>query len=635
MITLHWKTSRWIGTIIAFAFFVSLRGNTQAPAITSPQPVTTYHYDSLRTGWNSNEPLLTPGNVNAITFGMLHSVALDEQVDAQPLVVPNERITAGSHQGIHEVVYVATENNTIYAIDTATGLVLLTRNLGAAVKRPLNCGNNSNVVGIDSTPVIDLVANVMYVISYIAVPSGTTTVPTYQIHELDLGNLTDKIPLVTVSASHLLTNGTTYHFNATVQRQRPGLLEANGNIYAAFGSFCDFKTNLTRGWVLGWRKGTLAALPSNKLTDTQTPPKSSYYLSSVWMSGYGIASDSTGDVYFVTGNSDKTNNVWDGVTDIQESVVRLSHADLNAIAGIFAPTDEFTLDQHDADYGSGGVLLVPPQPGSTPPLAAAVGKEGNLFLLDRNAMTGLGKGIVAEVAVGACWCGQSYFNDGVGRIVTSGGSTVRLWTIQTSPSVKLIQAASQGIVSGQDPGFFTSISSSGASNGIIWAVSRPKTNTSVTLYALNAKPSGSTLPILFQAVAGAWPHTGGNANIVPVVANGRVYVASNQQLSIFGLKGPSDVTVTPVSQPIVQSDGSQHEIFGTISSINGSQLILQTRNGSLIPVETSAAVANDQSVNLEVGEAIDVRGTLGPNGALLASSIQHAKASPELWPNDI
>ena len=632
MMNLRWRIKSLFTVLSAVTV---LGGWHQSLNAASPQAVTTYHYDTLRTGWNSNETALTPSNVNSTTFGMLHSVALDEQVDAQPLIVPNEKITAGSHQGIHEVVYVATENNTIYAIDAVSGQVLLRRNLGAAVKRPLNCGNNSRVVGINSTPVIDVVANVMYVISYIAVPSGNTTIPTYRIHELDLGDLTDAVPPVTVSASHLLTDGAVYHFNATVQRQRPGLLEANGNIYAAFGSFCDFKTNLTRGWVLGWRKGTLSPLPGNKLTDTQTPPKSSYYLSSVWMSGYGIASDSTGDVYFVTGNSDRTNNVWDGVTDIQESVVRLSHSDLNAIVGIFAPTDEFTLDQHDRDYGSGGVLLLPPQPGSTPPLAAAVGKEGNLFLLDRNAMTGFGKGIVDEVGVGACWCGQSYFDDGVGRIVTSGGSTVRLWTIQTSPSIKLVQVASQGIVSGQDPGFFTTISSSGANNGIIWAVSRPKTTTTITLYALNAKPSGTTLPILFQAAAGSWANTGGNANIVPVVANGHVFVASNQQLSIFGLKGPSDVTVTPIPQPIAQSDGSQHEIFGTIISINGSQLTLQTRNGSLVQVDTSAAVEKDQCVNLEVGEAVDIRGTFDANGGLLASSIGYAKDSPELWPADI
>jgi hypothetical protein len=353
------------------------------------------------------------------------------------------------------------------------------------------------------------------------------------------------------------------------------------------------------------------------------------------MSGYGIASDSTGDVYFVTGNSDRNNNVWDGVTDIQESVVRLSHADLNAIAGLFAPTDEFVLDQHDRDYGSGGILLLPPQPGTTIPLAAAAGKEGNLFLLDRNAMSGLGKGIVDEVAVGHCWCGPSYFNDGVGEIVTSGGSTVHLWKIQTSPSIKLISVATQQITSGQDGGFFTTISSAGVNNGIIWAVSRPSIDTNVKLYALNAKPSGTTLPILFQAVAGAWPHTGGNANIVPVVANGRVFVASNQQLSIFGLKGPNDVPVTPISQAIAPSDSSQHEIFGTISSINGSELTVQTRTGALVQVDASAALANDQCIGLEVGETVDVIGTLDPNGVLLASSIQHAKDSPALWPADI
>src|SRR5262249_54101769 len=123
----------------------------------------------------------------------------------------------------------------------------------------------------------------------------------------------------------------------------------------------------------GWKTGTLASIV-NKLADTQVAPKSTFYLASVWMGGYGLASDSTGDIYFATGNSDKTNNVWDGVTDIQESVVRLSHSNLNTIVNIFAPTDEFTRDQHDQDLGAGGVLLLPAQPGSTPPLAVVAGK---------------------------------------------------------------------------------------------------------------------------------------------------------------------------------------------------------------------------------------------------------------------
>ena len=616
------------------------------PVNASSSPaVITYHYDNLRTGWNSNESTLTPSNVKS-SFNLSHTVALDEQVDAQPMVVPNRPITAGPHPGTYEVVYVATANNTIYAIDAASGTVLLTRKLGTPVQRPLGCANNSAVVGVTSTPVIDLTQKVMYVISYVAVPSGSTTVPTYFVHELNLNDLTDKVTAVKVAASHTLTNGTTYQFNAAQQRQRPGLLEANGNIYAGFGSFCDFKSGSARGWVLGWKTGTLASINSNKLTDTQVAPKSSYYLASVWMAGYGLASDSTGDIYFATGNSDKTNDVWDGVTDIQESVVRLSHSNLNTIVNIFAPTDEFILDQHDRDLGGGGVLLLPNQPGSTPPLAVIAGKPGFnvppvLYLLDRATMTGKGKGVLQQLNVGACLCGHSYFNDGAPHVVTSGGTVVHLLNLKTGTSPKLTDVASAAIDSGQDPGFFTSVSSFGSANAIIWAVARPhptsgNPSTAIKLYAFNATPSGSSLPLLFlDKNIGSWPNTRADANIVPVVANGQVFVASYKQLSIFGLGTGIAAPTPPPIAPNVPSDPSQHEIVGTITSVSGSQFTLKTRTGSLIEVDASAAIQNELCVELEAGETIDAQGTFDATGALLASSVQRAKDSPALWAPDV
>lgn len=210
--------------------------------------VTTYHYDNKRTGWNSNETTLTPTNVST-SLGLLHTVPLDDQVDGQPLIVPGINVTAGNFPGTHDVVYVATEGNTVYAIDTHSGAVLLNPNFGSPVPRPLGCNNNGPNVGINSTPVIDLGSNTMYVIVY----TNGATGPAYRIHALDLGSLTDKVPPLLVSASHTLVDGTTYRFNATYQRQRPGLLLANSNVYAGFGSFCDFAANLSRGWLLGWK----------------------------------------------------------------------------------------------------------------------------------------------------------------------------------------------------------------------------------------------------------------------------------------------------------------------------------------------------------------------------------------------
>jgi hypothetical protein len=507
--------------------------------------VTTYHYDSLRSGWNSEEERLKPAKVAAPAFGLLHSVTLDDQVDTQPLVVAREKITAGSSPGRHDVVYVATEGDTIYAIDASSGAVLLSPNFGTPVPRsalPGGCVNNGPNVGIDGTPVIDLESHTMYVIIY-TLEGGS---PVYRIHALDLGNLTDKVTPVVVTASHTLTDHATFNFNASYQRQRPGLLEANGNVYAGFGSFCDIRADVSRGWLLGWQTGSLTPLAANQLNDVQATSPNSFFLSSIWMSGYGVAADPPGNLYFITGNSDYSGTTYDGVTNIQESVLKVS-PDLTKVVDLFTPSNASNLDQFDADYGSGGALLLPEQPGPTPRLVAAAGKDGRMFLLSRDSMGGYTPGgpdkVVGMANVGGCWCGQSYFSgsDGTGRIVGSGGSNINVWKVETSPSVTLVQEASSAGIGGaaQDPGFFTSISSDDRKDAIIWAVSRPNSPSppDVSLHAFKAELSGggTTLTTLFQSPAGTWPNLGGNANIVPVVANGKVYVASYKQLTIFGL----------------------------------------------------------------------------------------------------
>ena len=502
--------------------------------------VTTYHYDNLRTGWNHEEEHLKPKNVSGPKFKLLSPVPLDDQVDTQPLVVPHVKITGGSSPGEHEVVYVATEGNTIYAIEASNGNVLLSPNFGPPVPTPLGCGNNGPNVGIDGTPVIDREDKTMYVIVY-TLEAGN---PVYRLHALDLGSLTDKIPPVLVAASHPLSGGGTFNFDARFQRQRPGLLMANGNVYAGFGSFCDFFANVSRGWLLGWKAGSLTALPANQLNDTQATSPFSFFLSSVWMSGYGVAADSSGNLYFVTGNSDYSGTTYDGVTNIQESVVKLS-ADLTTVLSLFTPSDQATLENFDVDYGSGGALLLPDQSGATPHLAAAAGKDGRLFILNRDNLGGYTPGgpdkVVGKVDIGNCWCGPSFFSHDGARIVSSGGTNVNVWKVQTSPSFSITkEATSPPLSSGQDGGFFTVISSDDDDDMIIWAVSRPTNNSpaNVSLYAFDAKPAGgsSTLTQLFSGVAGSWPNTGGNSNIVPVVANGKVFVATNKQLAIFGLQ---------------------------------------------------------------------------------------------------
>ena len=518
---------------LVFAFFL-----TNPFMVAAQTAVTTYHNDNYRTGWNNTETILTPSNVNATQFGLLATVPVDDQVDAQPLLVPNVNITAGNNQGQHNVVYVVTGNDTVYAIDANAGTILLSNHLGSPVKNPLGCNNNGPNVGITSTPVIDTGSNTLYFIAYTQDNGG----PTYRLHAMDLGSLTDTISPTIVSASHTLANGSSFVFNAKYQRQRPALLEANGNIYAGFGSFCDFSANLSRGWLLGWNAATLAPLAAHQLFDTQATSPDSFFLSAIWMSGYGLAADDSGNVLFVTGNSDPSGTTYDGVTNIQESTIKVS-SDLTTVVDLFTPSNWGSLDQDDGDFGSGGVMILPDQPGSIPHLAVAAGKNGSMYFMNEDDLGGYSpnkNNVLGTYQIGGCWCGESYFvdpADGLARVVSSGGNAVRCVEAANLAHPEAEHRRSRRDQLGQTGGFFTSVSSNGNANPIIWALSRPTSLTppSMHLYAFNPE-SGKAMAPLFKAVAGNWPNQGGNSNQVPMIANGMVYVGSYKQLKMFGLK---------------------------------------------------------------------------------------------------
>jgi hypothetical protein len=563
---------------------------TSAMVAGAQTAITTYHYDNNRTGWNQNETVLTQANVGNTTFGVLQKVPLDDQVDAQPLIVPGVTITAGNYQGTHDAAYVVTENNSVYAIDVHSGTVLLSPNFGAPVSRPLGCTNNGPNVGITSTPVIDLSTNTLYVMVYTQESTG----PAYYLHALALGSLTDTVTPQLVTASHTLTDGSTFNFQAKYQRQRPGLLLANGSIYAGFGSFCDY-AKFSRGWLLGWTAASLAPFPSNQLNNHLVTSPNTFFLSSVWMSGYGPAADDSGNVLFVTGNSDQSGTTYDGVTNIQESVVKVPPT-LGTVTDLFTPMNQSTLDKEDEDFGSGGVLVVPDQPGSIPHLAVAAGKTGTMYLMNEDDLGGYSttkNNVLGTYSIGECWCGASYFvdpSDGAGRIVSSGGRTLRVWKVATSPHVLLTDVANASISSGQNAGFFTSVSSNGTSNPIIWAISRPTSSNNgapISLYAFNPESGGTTMTNLLEIAAGNWPNMGGDANLVPVVANGLVFVASNQQLQIFGpTGGTAAATTTTLSSSVNPSvQGKSTTFTATVSLQSGTGTptgSVTFRNGSAI-----------------------------------------------------
>jgi hypothetical protein len=289
-----------------------------------------------------------------------------------------------------------------------------------------------------------------------------------------------------------------------------------------------------------------------------------------------------------------------------------------------------------------------------------------MYLLDARNLGGYNKAGVNQVLgtypIGPCWCGASYFtgSDRIGRVVSSGGvinnnppvsggyggGQIIVWKVQTSPPSLSRESQSLALPqSAQDGGFFTSVSSNRYSNPIIWAVGRPISvdNDAVTLYAYDpvAAANGNN-GWLFSAPAGTWPNLGGNATIVPVVADGRVYVASYAELEIFGLLGatsrlPQELAASlthPAPPPRLPLPGGRHEIFGTIKTIGDGGISLTTRTGALVSIEVRAAIDAGKSVDLLAGKPIRVVGRYDNSHVLQAIIITKAKPSPNGWPAD-
>jgi hypothetical protein len=504
------------------------------------------------------------------------------------------------------------------------------------------CNNNTIHIGINSTPVIDRAMGRLFVVTYTAEGGN----PTYRLHALNLTTLADMVAPPIVTASHTLNNGTTYTFQPGKNRQRAALLEANGKVYVAFSSFCDFFADVSRGWVLGWNATSLTALTTNQLNDKLATSTTNYFLSSVWMAGSGPALAADGSIFFSTGNSDPDNS-YDSANNLSESVVHLS-GDLSRVIDFFTPSNVAPLEEFDFDLSSAGVLLLPPQSGSVPNLVVALSKLGVMFLLNQQNLghftpNGPDK-VLGSYTMSQCWCVASYFkgSDGIARIATSAGNNIIIWKLQTSPTPALVQERSLASIStGQDEGFFTTVSSNGTQAGtaVIWAVSRPiDTNPAkVLLYAFDP----ATGSLLYSASAGTWPAPG-DANIVPVVANGQVYVASTNQLAIFGrTTAPAAPAATLATQAlsittkaVTQTPGGGNQVTGKVLSVNGAQIIIQQRSGAHVTVDAKPAQDAFQSVRITKGEIVTAEGNLDALGILHARTIVRAKPSPKLWPPD-
>jgi hypothetical protein len=473
-----------------------------------------------------------------------------------------------------------------------------------------------------------------------------------EVHRIELTTLADQVPPTLVAATHTLMDGSTFSFSAAEQRQRAALLLEDGNIYAAFASWCD--RNPARGWLLGWQASNLQPLANNILTN-KLPASSSNKLSSIWMSGYGVSAIA-GHLYFATGNS--PDHEYEATADLSESVVKVS-AGLGHVLDFFTPSSVVSLDTRDVDLGSGGVLILPDQPGNVPHMAAAAGKEGMLYLLNRVDLGGFGlvaNHVLGQYFIGTCFCGQSYY---LNKIVSSGGDQIGVWRVDTSPSPGLtkIQSSVPLGISGEG-GFFTSISSNGAENAIIWAVSNthndapaplpsspscvfPFQQTNVPcLFAFQPIDGNPQLRLLFSGAAGNWqvPRPvdavdATNSNTVPVVANGHVYVTSYRELDIFGFGQPvseSETVSALAAQPEVVTTQLQKSKLGIITKVDGSRFTLKTAAGAEIQIDAGEALKEGIAPQLAAGQAVSVYGTVDASGVMHAEVIKHVHVHKKL-----
>jgi hypothetical protein len=408
--------------------------------------------------------------------------------------------------------------------------------------------------------------------------------------------------------------------------------------------------------VLGWNAASLTPLASRALLNRDSSSANNYFLSSVWMSGYGIAADGSGSLFFSTGNSDPAGTGYNPPYAIGESVVKLS-PDLTTIQSYFTPAggngaDYASLDRSDEDFGSGGVMLLPVQPGANPNIAVAAGKYGAMYLLNSNDLGGYKQGvspwvdrIFGSYIIGECHCGESYFQaaDGVGRVVSSGGNIAIVWKINTAANPSLSQVGRSAPISNADnEGFFTTISSNGtlAKSQVIWALGRPMNASpgTVNLYAFDPSTvdGSGNMATLFTGAAGTWPAPG-NANLVPTVANGKVYVGSYRQLAIFGLSSSStsDVVsftahgtqaagVGPLVNVIVDSRTIGSTSVGTTTATYAFNTTLTANTAHDIQIQyTNDDVINGQDRNLILNSiAVDGRTTL----ATSSYEVYHAEA---------
>ncbi len=495
-----------------------------ASPMQSQVSVLTQHNDVARTGQNLGETFLTPGNVNATQFGKLFFQRVDGSIVGQPLYVPNVQLANGT---VHNVVYVATQHDSVYAFDAdnsqgSNATALWSVGFGRSVPENSDnygCGTpNYTEVGIMGTPVIDSSTNTLYVVAK-TMGQGLYS---FTLHALDITSGTEKFGgPVAINASVQTSQGLVT-FTPSIQMQRPALLLLNGTVYIGFGSNgCDSYNY--HGWLLAYNASNL-----QRAGIFITTPQGDG--GAIWGAGAGPAVDSDGYIYVSTGNG--TFDFSSGGTDFGDSILQLNSVQNGfTVHDYFTPFNQATLDGSDLDLGSGGILILPDQGGTNNHELIAGGKQGTLYLVNR---TGLGQyntgyddvvqsfpGITPSIkTTAAYWNGNVYLagqKDYV-KMFSINGGLLSAPVTQTSAFFS-------------DRGPALSISSNGNSNGILWAVD----HAFMILYAFDATNISTELYDSTQALKLRDKLATTSRFVTPTVVNGKVYVGSTTQLSVYGL----------------------------------------------------------------------------------------------------
>ena len=507
------------------------------PPPASSVDVTTYHNDNGRTGQNLSETTLTTGNVNSTNFGKLFTIPVDGKVDAEPLYLSNLTVSGQSHN----VLYVVTEHDSVYAFDADTGTQLEQVSLlgaGETTSDNRGCSQVTPEIGITATPVIDRKAGSHGTIYVVAMSKDGSGGYHQRLHALDATTLAEefggpKEVQATFPGSGDGSSAGNVVFAPGQYEERAGLLLLNGVVYLGWTSHCDIRPYT--GWLMGYDQNTLAQTSVLDLTPNGNE-------GAIWMSGAGLAADSSGNIYFLDANGtfDTTMNTngFPNQGDYGNAFLKISTTNKQlAVADYFEMSNQAQENGTDQDLGSGGVLLLPDvsdNSSKTWHLAVGAGKDSNIYLVDRDNLgkfSSSGNNIHQELPgalAGGVWSMPAYFNQTIyyGAV----GNHIRAFSISNAQLSS--SPSSQTANSFPYPGATPSVSANGTGNGILWAA---ENNNPAVLHAYDATNLANELYNSSQASGGRDQFGTGNKFITPMIVNGKVYVGTTNGVGVFGL----------------------------------------------------------------------------------------------------